>query len=144
MSLCINPSCSKPHNQGNLIFCQTCGSQLLLEDCYRVMAEIGCGGFAKTYEVDDCGTAKVLKVLHNTHGKAVELFQQEADVLQRLHHPGIPRVNRDGYFTFLPRNSSIPLHCLVMEKIEGMNLEEYLIQRQNQPISEHAALRWLK
>jgi serine/threonine protein kinase len=31
-----------------------------------------------------------------------------------------------------------------MEKIEGMNLEEYITQRNDQAISERAAVRWLK
>jgi serine/threonine protein kinase len=117
---------------------------LLLEGCYRVIQPLGGGGFGKTYEIDDCGTPKILKVLHNTHPKAVELFQQEAQVLSRLHHPGIPKVEADGYFTYIPRNSTTPLHCLVMEKIEGMNLAEWMTQANCQPIGERAALRWLK
>jgi serine/threonine protein kinase len=101
-------------------------------------------GFGTIYEVDDSGTLKILKVLHNTHPKAIELFRQETEVLKQLNHPGIPKVDSDGYFTFLPRDNQKPLHCLVMEKIEGMNLEEYLSQRNYQPISERAAVRWLK
>ncbi len=145
MSYCINPQCPQPQNTRQPLFCQSCGSDLLLEGCYRVIRPLGGGGFAKTYEVDDSGTAKVLKVLFNTHPKAVELFQKEAAVLSILQHPGIPKVDSDGgYFTYLPRNSQEPLHCLVMEKIEGMNLEEYLTHRHYEPISERAAVRWLK
>jgi eukaryotic-like serine/threonine-protein kinase len=144
MSYCINPQCPQPQNTRQPLFCQSCGSELLLEGCYRVIRTLGGGGFANTYEVDDSGTAKVLKVLFNTHPKAVELFQKEAEVLSILQHPGIPKVDSDGgYFTYLSRNQE-PLHCLVMEKIEGMNLEEYLTQRHYQPISERAAVRWLK
>jgi len=109
-----------------------------------VIQQLGGGGFGNTYEVDDSGTKKVLKVLFNIHPKAVELFQQEAEVLKRLNHPGVPKVESDGYFTYTPRDSQQPLHCLVMEKIEGLNLEEYLIQRDHQPIGERAAVRWLK
>ena len=144
MSYCINPHCPHPQNKRQPLFCQSCGSELLLEGCYRVIGPLGGGGFAKTYEVDDSGTAKVLKVLFNTHPKAVELFQKEAAVLSILQHPGIPKVDSEGYFTYLPRNSQEPLHCLVMEKIEGMDLAEYLAERNHQPISERAAVRWLK
>ena len=145
MSYCINPQCPQPQNTRQPLFCQSCGSDLLLEGCYRVIRPLGGGGFANTYEVDDSGTAKVLKVLFNTHPKAVELFQKEAAVLSILQHPGIPKVDSDGgYFTYLPRNSQGPLHCLVMEKIEGMDLAEYLAERKHQPISERAAVRWLK
>jgi eukaryotic-like serine/threonine-protein kinase len=144
MSYCINPNCRQPQNSKQSLFCQACGSELLLEGCYRVLRPLGGGGFATTYEVDDSGTQKVLKVLFNTDPKAVELFQQEAEVLKQLNHPGIPKVESDGYFVYFPRNIKQPLHCLVMEKIEGMNLEQYMTQRNHQPIGERAALRWLK
>lgn len=148
MSYCINPNCPKPQNTANPLFCQACGSDLLLDGCYRVTRMLTNpnkpSGFGTIYEVDDRGRSKILKVLHNTHPKAIELFVQEAEALKRLNHPGIPSVDSDGYFTFLPRNSTETLHCLVMEKIEGMNLEEFLSQRNYQPISERAAVRWLK
>jgi formylglycine-generating enzyme required for sulfatase activity/predicted Ser/Thr protein kinase len=153
MSLCINPSCPKPETPDNLLFCPTCGSELLLEGRYRATRELGKGGFGKTYEVSDCAkrTAasgdrnmpKVLKILTNNDAKYVELFQREAGVLSKLNHPGIPQVEPDGYFTVFPRNSTEPLHCLVMEYIEGMNLEEYLHQRENRPINQKLALQWL-
>lgn len=144
MSYCINPQCSIPQNSGTPLFCQNCGSPLLLQDIYRVVRPLGGGGFGKTFEVEDSGTPKVLKVLHNTYPKAVELFQKEVEVLSRLNHPGIPKVEPDNYFLFRPRNSPQDLHCLVMEKIEGMDLEKYLQQRNFQPISQKAAFRWLK
>ncbi len=153
MSLCINPSCPKPETPDNLLFCPTCGSELLLEGRYRATCELGKGGFGKTYEVSDCtkrnttsgdrNTPKVLKLLTNNDAKYVELFQREAEVLSKLNHPGIPQVEPDGYFTIFPRNSTEPIHCLVMEYIEGLNLEEYLQQRQNRPINQKLALQWL-
>lgn len=144
MSLCINPNCSQPQNVGLPLFCQSCGSKLLLQDVYRVIKFLGGGGFGKTYEIDDCGVKKVLKVLHYTQPHAIELFKQEATVLQQLNHQGIPHVDQDGYFTYQPKGYAFPLHCLVMEKIEGMNLEEYLQHQNYEPISERAALQWLK
>lgn len=144
MSYCINPECSSPENSGTPLFCQSCGSPLLLQDIYRVIRPLGGGGFGITFEAEDCGIPKVLKVLHNDDPKAIELFRQEAEVLSRLNHPGIPQVAGDSYFTFLPRNSQEDLHCFVMEKIEGMDLEKYIEQRDFQPISQKAALRWLK
>jgi WD40 repeat protein len=116
----------------------------LLQGRYRIVRFLGKGGFAKTFEVDDGGTAKVLKVLSNNDPKAVSLFQQEAKVLSQLRHPGIPRVDPKGYFTFEPKDSSEPLHCLVMEKIEGVNLLELLRKRSYKPISQAQAIAWLK
>jgi eukaryotic-like serine/threonine-protein kinase len=144
MSYCVNPNCPKPENTGKPLYCQTCGSELLLHGRYRVTRVLGGGGFGKTYEVDDSGLPKVLKILVNTLPKAIELFQQEGSVLSRLQHPGIPKVEPDGYFTYLSRESQQPLHCLVMEKIEGMNLDEYMQQRSYQPIAELVAINWLK
>lgn len=151
MSLCINPSCPNPQNNDTQLFCQSCGSELLLDGRYRVMRHLGSGGFGKTYEVSDyaAGTLrernaspKVLKVLRNNHPKYVELFQREAQVLYRLKHHGIPQVEPNAYFLFFPRNNPEPLHCLVMEKIEGLNLEQYLRQR-GSPIDQKLARQWL-
>jgi serine/threonine protein kinase len=108
------------------------------------MKILGQGGFGKTFEVDDSGTAKVLKVLINEYPIAIALFQREAEVLSYLRHPGIPRVEPDGYFTFFPRRSKAALHCLVMEKIAGLNLEEWLHQHRDRPMAQQQAIAWLK
>jgi serine/threonine protein kinase len=143
MSICINSRCPKPENSGTLLFCQGCGSELLLVGRYRVTQQLGGGGFGKTFEVSNRdGRPKVLKVLINNHPKYVELFQREAQVLSHLNHPGIPQVEPDAYFTFFPRDSTEPLHCLVMEKIEGLDLSEYL-QHKGSPIDQKLAIQWL-
>jgi len=116
----------------------------LLEGRYQVIKFLGGGGFGKTYELRSDEAVKVLKVLTNSQPKAVELFQQEAMVLGHLQHPGIPKVEADGYFVFFPKDSPEPVHCLVMEKIEGLNLNEWLTQRNNRPIDEGLAIKWLK
>lgn len=144
MSLCINPRCQKPNNSDTLIFCQGCGSELLLDGRYRVIRELGQGGFGTTYEIIDSHDHPwVLKVLMDNHPKYVELFQQEAQVLSILNHPGIPHIDIDGYFLYFPREQEEPLHCLVMEKVEGLNLKEYIQQGGNRPIRPKRALRWL-
>ncbi|WP_019500964.1 serine/threonine-protein kinase [Pseudanabaena sp. PCC 6802] len=152
MSLCINPNCQAPENPDELVFCQACGSELLLEGRYRVVKLLGGGGFGKTYEIRQAlrttggvtsGLPQVLKVLINNQPKAVELFLREKDVLSRLHHPGIPRIEADGYFAFYPANSKEPLHCMVMEKVEGLDLQQYMAQRNYRPISQQLALEWL-
>jgi len=142
MSLCINPKCQNPDNPDNPLYCQSCQSELLLEGRYRVISLLGEGGFAKTYEVSDRTTIpKVIKVLSKNEPKPVEQFQREAQVLTRLHHPGVPQAEES--FTFYPNNSQEPVYCLVMEKIEGENLEKWLENRDNRPISEKLAVDWL-
>lgn len=146
VSYCLNPKCpnpTDPANENRRTCCQ-CGSELLLEGRYRVIKQLGGGGFGKTFEIDDQGKCKVVKVLLKNHPKAVSLFKQEAKVLSQLNHPGIPKVDPDGYFTYLPKGSEEALHCLVMEKIEGQNLQDWMKERKKEPISQELALAWLK
>ena len=142
MSFCINPTCSDPQNSDDRHFCQACGSELLLQLQYRVVSQLGQGGFGRTYEIKSGNISKVLKVLIVNLPKHVQLFKREAEVLQQLHTPGIPKVESDGYFTIYPRDSQQPLHCLVMEKIAGLNLRQY-IQQLGRPIDSKTACRWL-
>jgi serine/threonine protein kinase len=123
---------------------------LLLQDRYQVLQVLGKGGFGQTFEVDDRGVSKVLKVLNlarfqnsETKKKAISLFQREAAVMSRLQHPGIPIVEPDGYFTFAEATGET-LHCLVMEKIDGLNLKQWLENRGHEPITEREAIAWLK
>jgi serine/threonine protein kinase len=147
MSFCINPVCPKPNHPDNdeNRFCQSCGSQLELLGRYRVLRLLSDKtGFGKVYDAYERDAPKILKVLKedlSTDAKAVELFQQEAAVLGHLNHPGIPKVN--GYFQYQTRNGLL-LHCIVMEKIEGPNLEQWLKQQQNRPISQEQAVNWLR
>lgn len=147
MSYCINPNCRNFNEPGNQSTCPDCGSESLVEGRYRVIQRLGKGGFGQTFEVEDVrreGTKKVLKILLTDYEKAICLFQREAEVLKKLNHQGIPKVEADGYFQLCHLNSEKPLHCLVMEKIEGINLKECLSSRNHQPISQKQAIAWLK
>lgn len=147
MSLCINPVCPQPNHPDNdeNRFCQSCGSQLELIGRYRVLRLLSDKtGFSKVYEAYEQDRPKILKVLKEqlaNDSKAISLFQQEVNVLEQLNHPGIPIA--EGYFPYQTRNN-ITLHCMVMEKIDGPNLEQWLKQQQNRPISEGQAIVWLK
>ncbi|WP_072621757.1 serine/threonine-protein kinase [Spirulina major] len=150
MGYCLNPYCPSPDDPRNLenVTCRHCGSDLILCDRYRVRGLLSDhSGFAKIFEVWDGTTVKILKVLkaeHNTSEKIVSLFKQEALVLSQLHHPGIPRIDDHGYFEYSPRDSAYPLHCFVMEKIDGPNLSQWMHQQGNLLISESQALDWLE
>lgn len=145
MQLCINPKCSYPDdpNNSNHKLCQHCGSQLLLENRYRVIKLVSEEGFGRIYEVDNRGTTKLMKVLLINDVQGVSMFQREAAVLSQLSHPGIPKIASDGYFTFLPHGRPSPLHCLVLEKVVGISLEDWL-QHQPQPLSQEQAISWLR
>ncbi|MCC5628373.1 serine/threonine protein kinase [Nostoc sphaeroides CHAB 2801] len=147
MSLCINPVCPKPNHPDNHQnrFCQSCGSHLELLGRYRVTSLLSDKtGFSKVYEAYEQDTPKILKILKEDLSgdtKAVELFQQEVTVLGHFLHPGIPK--EDSYFQYQTRNGLV-LHCIAMEKIGGYNLEQWLKQQQNYPISQEQAIAWLK
>jgi serine/threonine protein kinase len=125
---CINPDCQSPYPQpwGNK-FCNSCGAILLIVNRYIPLQRLGAGGFAQIYTVWDNKTKseKVLKVLVEPSPKAQELFTQEAAVLSSWRHPGVPKVEADGYFQVnLAHPQPRQLHCLVMEKIDGQTLEQ--------------------
>jgi CHASE2 domain-containing sensor protein/predicted Ser/Thr protein kinase len=143
MSYCINPKCQIRQNPDNLAKCSFCGTSLLINGRYllvKPLRELSGLHTTEIFEVDDRSTRKVLKVLNSDRSKLIELLQQEAKVLQKLQNLGVPKVYE--YFTFLPNHESKKLHCLVMEKIEGQNLKQWL--EENEPISEARAINWLK
>ena len=94
------------------------------------------------WEIDDRGTRKVMKILKDNSPKAIELFEREAMALQLLKHPSIPRIEMDGYFTLKSDRSASELHCLVMEFIEGQNLEQWV--EKSGKISQALALNWMR
>jgi serine/threonine protein kinase len=102
-------------------------------------------GFGIVYEAFEGFTAKILKVLQekwNNDPKAVELFKREYDVLLELSRQNVTGVPRaDAYFQYATREGKI-LHCLVMEKVEGINLEQWL--NQYDILSQKLALKWLR
>ena len=150
---CINPKCQQRQNPNNLESCQTCGTPLLIKNRYRLilpLRPLAERSHAEIFEVEDLGVEaakveryKVLKVLKKNDATLIRLFQQEADALKNLNHPGIPKFELgDGYFTISLSHRPQPLHCLVMEKIEGENLKKWI--NENQLISQEKALDWLK
>ncbi len=80
-----------------------------------------------------------------TSPKALELFAIEAEVLQRLKHGGVPKVEADGYFFhhLSSSNQDMDLPCLIMEKINGQTLEEVRYLYPN-GCSPELVLIWLK
>lgn len=149
MSLCINPVCPQPNHpdNGGRDACAACGSALVLQGRYRAMRLISSdSGFGRVYEAYERNIPKILKVLkegYNANAKVVELFRREAQVLSQLNHPGVPQVETEGYFLYYPADITKPSHCLVMEKIEGPNLKQWMVQQGNHPISEKQAMLWM-
>ena len=104
-----------------------------LEKRYRIIRELGRGGFGRTYLAEDTnryGENCVLKEFSPVvqSPKAAELFDREASILYNLQHPQIPRF-RELLRTDLGGNPSL---FLVQDYIPGQTYEEILISRQQQ------------
>jgi serine/threonine protein kinase len=100
----------------------------LLASRYRVLDEIGSGGQATTYRARDEARAaivalKELRLRHARDWKAVELFEREAEALERLDHPAIP-----GYVDSFheEREGGELRFFLVQDYVEGRTLAELL------------------
>lgn len=148
MIYCINPECKHRENDDNLNYCQACGTPLLVRNRYRLirpLRKLDRRLTTEIFEVEDIKdnhTRKVLKILKDNEPKLVEKFEEEALTLQWLDRPGIPKVDIDGYFQLTIAEDSEPLNCLVMEKIEGEDLEKWLARHGR--ISQKVAINWLR
>ncbi|MCC5601881.1 protein kinase domain-containing protein [Nostoc favosum] len=153
-SYCINPLCDHRQNPDDTEHCLSCGTLLLINDRIRLVKPLrpltdDPFNYFEVFEVDDAGTRwnpvrkqRVIKVLKWKSPKLVKLIEQESLTLQLIQHPNIPESTLDDFFTFVPKNSPLTLRCLVMDKFEGQNLEQWI--EFNGKISQSLALEWLK
>ncbi len=100
----------------------------ILDNAYRLLEEIGRGGFGAVYRgvrLGSEGSGQVAIKLLNKNPKLMSgeyiRFQREATVMSQLVHPGIVTV-----FELSEDNGS---YFIVMEFISGMNLREYVNSR---------------
>jgi eukaryotic-like serine/threonine-protein kinase len=154
MSYCINPQCTNRENSDESPNCQSCGTALLIADRYRIIKPVRSTNLASPTEIfevqdwgtgeNEWGTVKVLKVLKYTNNPhLLHLFKQEARTLIWLWgNGGVPKVEPDGCFQIKVPNNSQKLLCLVMEKIAGENLAEFLNIHQH--VSQYLAIDWLQ
>ncbi|WP_414754866.1 protein kinase domain-containing protein [Anabaena sp. CCY 9910] len=136
--------CSKQHanNSGNR-FCTHCGEPLplavkqVVDNRYRIIRQLGQGGFGRTYLAEDIKKSHktcVLKefapqVEHKEDlQKAKELFEREANVLKKLQHSQIPRFHG----SLQAKIGTKDFFFLVQDYVEGDNYLQLLEQRQSQ------------
>jgi serine/threonine protein kinase len=147
---CVNPSCHAEVRDLDIPTCPECGLELLLGDRFELVKPIR--AFNPTIPISifvghdrQTQTACVIKVLDYPTPELLLHFEREAAVLGNLRHPGLPVVDIDdeGYFIVTTPSKQYPIvHCLVMEKIEGTDLTEF-IQSQGK-ISQYQAIEWLR
>lgn len=111
---------------------------LQLQNRYRIIRLLGEGGYGAVYLVEDMrlgGKYLALKESFDNSGEAQQQFQLEARLLANLSHPHLPRVT--DYFI-----ESSGRQYLVMDYVDGQELTEILIQRQ-QSIQINQAVTWI-
>ncbi|MCT7967827.1 serine/threonine protein kinase [Laspinema sp. D1] len=147
--------CSKGHdNFPGSRFCQSCGEPLkvlgaegisigaisagtIVGDRYRLVRELGHGGFGRTYLAEDinrfneqCVLKEFAPKVQGTYAqqKAEELFAREAGVLYQLQHPQIPKF-RELCRSPVEGRSRL---FLVQDYVPGQNYRVLLSQRRQQ------------
>ncbi len=109
----------------------------ILNKRYRIIRQLGQGGFATIYRAEDL-TQKSLCALKENLDYWDELqrqFEREARILAGLHHPNLPHVM--DYF-IQPAQGQY----LVMDYVEGYDLQDVL-DRISQPLIEKKVLEWI-
>lgn len=114
----------------------------LLAGRYRLLREIGQGGFGSVYRARDMqqyGRLVAIKQINleklNPQEviEATDTFNREVTLLSSLNHPNLPKI----YAHFTDANH----WYLVMEYIEGQTLEEYLQRKRRGYLSLRQVLR---
>jgi len=93
----------------------------VLNNRYRIVKQLGKGGFGAVYRAWDLHLSKVCAVKENldTSPDAQKQFTREAEILANLHHPNLPRVT-DHFI--IPGQGQY----LVMDYIDGEDLGSLL------------------
>ncbi len=111
----------------------------VVHERYRVVAPVGHGGLGTVYQVTDIlfGRANVyaLKEQWDQSESARKQFAREGAWLKALNHQHIPRVSE--YFEWNGRL------YLVMDYVDGENLEQKLANAGGRPLPEFQVLTWV-
>lgn len=114
----------------------TLPADTVLENRYRIERLLAHGGMGAVYKGFDIklNIPVALKENFFQTPESIRQFEQEALILARLRHLGLPRVT--DHFSFEERQ------YLVMDFIEGQDLWE-MVKQSGQPLSERQALDYL-
>ncbi len=152
----LSRSCNlcSTENPSQATFCMSCGGPMegeiplpgnatgllqqhqLLKQRYRILAQVGRGGFAAVYKAEDLHFYTRLVALKEMsqsglspqeRAAAIDAFTREAQLLASLQHPHLPRIY--DHFTQAGR------WYLVMDFLEGETLEHVLQYRPDQRLS---------
>jgi len=159
------PDCGM-ENRDTAKKCKNCGfdlgkdkpKEILLDNRYKIMGKLGEGGMGEVYKAehvklgDLCAIKKMSdeNLTSDDKEKAYNRFMQEARILRKLNHPGLPQVmdffeeNESYTITYSNRQEKKErtLYFLVMSYIEGKTLQKMMKERFDKPFSEGEVLDW--
>jgi eukaryotic-like serine/threonine-protein kinase len=109
----------------------------ILNNRYRVITLLGQGGFGAVYRAWDINleSSRAVKENLETTPEAQRQFKREAQILDKLSHPNLPRVI-DHFI--IPHQGQY----LVMDFVEGSDLRE-MLQHSGGPLPEAQVLEWI-
>ena len=154
MAQCINTYCLHFSQSEDLLDCEKCGCSLVVDERFLVTKLLGSENIlssarTQTFEALDLEAQQevVLRVVHTDDPLYVTPLKNAAFALVHVHpvdpHPGIMQlVDEDHYFRWQIRMDEPAAHCMVLKKIDGVTLQEWL--EQHGAISENLATDWLK
>ncbi len=118
----------------------------ILENNYKVISELGQGGFARTYLAanlrrfnENCVLKQFAPQMGANLAKATELFEREANVMYNLSHDQIPRFREQ----FKARTVAGESLFIVQDYVDGDNYSE-MIDRRGKLFSEKEACEFLQ
>ncbi len=136
------PRCERENND-DAALCLHCGAMIvrstrklsLIDNRYELMDTVKAGAMGCVYKARDIrlDTVVALKKMLPSFTTQEELkyaeerFREEAKLLSKLHHGGLPKVS--DYFSAVDPETGKPAHYLVMTFIEGKDLETVFAQR---------------
>ena len=89
---------------------------------YRVVKELGSGGFGKVYQVEMNGNSYALKLIRGLPKDEMEKAKGEVAVLQNLDHKSIVKY----YTSFIMKDGEGSALAIVMELVVGPDLGKFL------------------
>jgi len=149
---CPNCGTKNPENAVNCIFCDTILTRIslggaltegiTLQSRYQVIKQISQGKLSSIYFIRDITNNRslALKEMHcdryskSKKGYILNRFTEEAKLLKNLNHSNLPKVINT--FTFYGR------YYIVMEYIEGYDLQFLLNKSSNKSIPEKLVVTW--
>ena len=111
---------------------------IVLNDRYRIIRNLGHGGFGALYLADDLNTGGICAVKENLDDSQEDVmgkFLREASMLYNLSHSNLPEVW--DHFV-IPGEGQY----LVMEYVEGDSLSA-ILDRIGKPLPERKVITWI-